>query len=68
VEVTVKGCGFSDANINIIFTCGKQPVDSISKNSKTAAAVTYISETELRCITPSFEDFGPKEAIVQVQI
>jgi IPT/TIG domain len=39
VEVTVKGCGFNDANINIIFTCGKQPVDSMSKNSKIASMV-----------------------------
>ena len=68
VEVIVKGGGFTDASINVIFTCGKQPVDSFSKNSKYASAVQYISETELKCITPSFEDFGPKDGIVQIQI
>jgi hypothetical protein len=64
VEVLVKGVGFTDASINVIFTCGKAPVDSFSKNSKYASGVTYISETELKCITPSFDDFGPKDAIV----
>lgn len=29
---------------------------------------TYISETELSCITPSYEQFGPKESIVQLSI
>jgi dynein heavy chain, axonemal len=28
----------------------------------------YISETELSCVTPSYEQFGPKEAQVQLSI
>lgn len=34
VPVTIKGCGFTDGNIQVIFTVGKTAVDAISaKNS-----------------------------------
>lgn len=29
---------------------------------------TYVSPTEIKCFTPSFDQFGPKEAIVQLKI
>ena len=63
VHVLIKGVGFKDANIKVIFTCGKTPVDAPGKMSLEVPG-TYISETEMSCITPSFESFGPKEAIV----
>jgi len=66
VEVIIRGIGFNESGCNVIFTCGKQPVDSFSKNSKYASNVTFVSENEIKCLTPSFEEFGPKEAIVQV--
>jgi hypothetical protein len=55
--------GFKDANIKVIFTCGKTPVDAPSKLSLEVTG-TFISETEVSCITPSYEQFGPKDAIV----
>lgn len=63
VPVVIKGVGFKDANIKVIFTCGKNPVDVPSKLSVEVPG-TYVSETEIHCITASFEQFGPKEAIV----
>lgn len=59
-NVTIKGVGFKDtSNIQVRFLCGKQYVD---------ASGTYISDTELSCITPSFEHIGPKEAEVRLSI
>jgi len=29
---------------------------------------TYISDTEVSCVTPSYEQFGPKDACVQLSI
>lgn len=54
VPVTIKGVGFKDANIKVYFTCGKNPVDVPSKMSVEATG-TYVSETELTCVTPSYE-------------
>ena len=67
VPVIVKGVGFKDASIKVFFTCGKTPVDVPSKMSIEVSG-TFISETELSCITPSYEQFGPKEAIIQLSI
>lgn len=67
VPIILKGCGFKDANIKVIFTCGKTPVDAPSKMSIEVMG-TFISETEVSCITPSYEQFGPKDAIVQLSI
>lgn len=67
VPVVIKGVGFKDANIKIIFTCGKTPVDAPSKLSIEVPG-TFISETEVSCITPSYEQFGPKDAIVQLSL
>lgn len=67
VPVTIKGVGFKDANIKVIFTCGKTPVDAPSKMSIEVPG-TFVSETEVTCFTPNYESFGPKEAIVQLLI
>jgi hypothetical protein len=31
-------------------------------------AGTFVSETELQCVTPDFSQFGPKEAVMQLSI
>ena len=67
VPVIIKGVGFKDAGIKILFTCGKTPVDAPSKLSIEVQG-TFISETEVSCVTPSYEQFGPKEAIVQLSL
>jgi dynein heavy chain, axonemal len=67
VNVILKGVGFKDATIKVIFTCGKQAVDAPSKMSLEVMG-TYISETEVSCVTPSYEQFGPKDAAVQLSI
>jgi hypothetical protein len=54
VQVSIKGVGFTDSNIKVIFTCGKNPVDSLSKTSLEVTG-TYVSDTEISCITPSYE-------------
>lgn len=46
---------------------GTKPVDNVSKLTLTAQG-TYVSPTEIQCNTPSFEAFGPKEAVIQLQI
>jgi len=63
VSVKIIGCGFKDTSITVYFTMGKTPVDVASKNSISVSG-TCVSDTELTCITPSFDMFGPKEAVV----
>lgn len=67
VNVILKGVGFKDATIKVIFTCGKQAVDAPTKMSLEVMG-TYISDTEVSCVTPSYEQFGPKDAAVQLSI
>jgi len=67
VPLTITGQGFKDANIKVLFTCGSKPVDSSSKMTLEVPG-TFVSETELQCITPNFEQFGPKEAVLQLSI
>jgi len=67
VPATIRGIGFKDSNIKVIFTCGRTPVDSVGKQSIEVNG-TFVSDTELTCETPSFEAFGPKEAVVQLQL
>lgn len=58
--VKLRGIGFIDtASINIRFTCGKQYVEIPGE---------YVSETEITAMTKSFEEIGPKEAEVRLQI
>lgn len=67
VELVISGQGFKDANIKVLFTCGSKPIDSIGKNTIEVSG-TYVSDNELHCVTPNFESFGAKEAIVQLSI
>jgi len=46
VTVTIKGVGFTDSNIKVIFTCGKNPVDAPNKMSIEVPG-TYVSDTEI---------------------
>ena len=47
-----------------MFTVGNIPVDSVSARVTREVAADYISDTEIECSTPNFEDFGPKEAVM----
>lgn len=67
VPITITGQGFKEVNINVLFTVGNKPVDSITKLTKDVPGV-YVSPTEITCNTPSFEAFGPKDAVIQLQI
>jgi len=67
VELRISGQGFKDANPKVLFTCGSKPIDAMGKNTIEVGA-TYVSETELVCTTPNFEQFGPKECVMQLSI
>jgi hypothetical protein len=63
VPITITGQGFKDTTINVLFTCGNKPIDMISKQTLSVSG-TYVSSTEITCLTPSFDVFGPKEAVM----
>ena len=65
--ITIKGCGFKDQNIKIYFTCGKTPTDVAGKNTLETLGV-FVSETEVTAVTPNYETFGPKDAVVQLSV
>jgi hypothetical protein len=67
VPITITGQGFKEVNINVLFTCGTKPVDTVSKQTLSVQG-TYVSPNEITCLTPSFDVFGPKEAVMQLQI
>jgi dynein heavy chain len=67
VPLTIKGQGFKDANIKVLFTCGNRPVDNTSKMTLEVPGY-FVSESELTCVTPNFEQFGPKECVMQLSI
>jgi dynein heavy chain len=70
VPLRITGQGFKDAgSITVFFSNGNKPVDSQTKNTVSSTA-EFVSETEIICMTPSFESFGKKahEAVMQVQI
>ena len=59
-EVVIRGIGFKETGgINIRFTCGKNWIEIPGE---------YKSETEITAVTKSFEEFGPKEAEVRLQM
>jgi len=54
-KVVITGDGFTDSqNIVVRFSYGKGNLD---------VPGTYISDTEITCDTPSFENIGPKEGV-----
>lgn len=67
VPVNIKGQGFKDQSIRIYFTVGKVPTDTPTKNTVDVSG-TFVSETEITAMTPSYEAFGPKECTVQLSI
>jgi dynein heavy chain, axonemal len=67
VPITLRGVGFKDQNIKIHFTCGKTPTDVAGKNTLEVPA-NFISETEVTALSPNFEAFGPKEAVIQISV
>lgn len=67
VSITITGQGFKEVNINVLFTVGTKPVDNITKQTLQVPG-TFISPTEITCMTPNFELFGPKDAVIQLQI
>jgi dynein heavy chain len=62
-QINIKGQGFKDQSIRVYFTVGKVPVDASTKNTVDVPG-TFVSETELTAVTPSFDQFGPKECTV----
>jgi dynein heavy chain, axonemal len=71
VSLRVTGRGFKDVNIRVLFTQGNKPVDTPSKLTLEVPG-TFVSETELTCVTPSFEAIGgangAKECVMQLSI
>jgi len=47
-----------------MFTVGNTPVDSVSAKVTREVTAEYISESEIECLTPNFEDFGPKDCVM----
>lgn len=67
VELKITGRGFKELSISVLFTQGNKPVDAPGKLTLQVPG-TFVSETELTCITPNFEQFGPKECVMQLCI
>ena len=67
-EVTVRGCGFKDQNIRVFFSAGDQPISAISAKTTKEVPGTYVSETEMTCLTPNFDAFGATACCVQLTI
>jgi hypothetical protein len=63
VELTINGRGIKDANIRVLFTQGNRSIDTVGKLTLEVPGV-FVSETELTCVTPNFEIFGPKECVM----
>lgn len=58
--VSMKGVGFKDTSeIKVRFAVGKLLKD---------VSGTYINENEITCVTPNFEEIGPKECEVRMNI
>jgi len=70
VPLVVSGQGFKDAgSIKVLFTCGNRPVDAQGRMTIDVPG-TFVSETEITCVTPNYESFGNKqhEVVMQLQI
>lgn len=67
VPLKITGRGFKDSVIRVLFTCGNKPIDNAGKLTKEVTG-HFKSETEISCTTPSFDEFGPKEAVMQIAI
>jgi dynein heavy chain len=67
VELEISGRGFSENQITVLFTQGDKPVDAVGKMTKQVPG-TFKDATTITCVTPNFDDFGPKQCIMQLQI
>ena len=54
VELKIPGRGFKELSISVLFTQGNKPVDAPGKLTLQVPG-TFVSETELTCVTPNFE-------------
>jgi dynein heavy chain len=62
--IKITGKGIRDSP-RVFFTLGNQPVDNPSRQSIEVPG-EFVSPTELTCVTPSFEMFGPNECVIQL--
>ena len=61
-EVTIQGVGFEDTSIiTVRFSFGKGDTFAESPGE-------FVSPTEIKCITPNFEEFGPKKVDVRISM
>ena len=69
VKVRIFGRGFKEFGPKVLFTSGERPIDYAGRNTREVSA-TYISDTEIECLTPNFGDFAPnfQQAVLQVQL
>lgn len=65
-EVTVKGVGFTEGSIKVLFSVGDQPVSAQSSKTTKEVVGNFVSETELTCLTPCFDTFGATSCCVQM--
>ena len=59
-EIIIEGMGFEDASTTVRFSFGK------GEDTFADAPGTYISPTQIKVITPDFEEFGPKKVEVRL--
>lgn len=65
-KLRIQGQGFKEPNIKVMFTVGNVPFDTVSARVTREVTAEYISDSEIECLSPNFEDFGAKEAVMQV--
>ena len=61
-ELIITGMGFEDAPCTVRFSFGK------GEDTFKDSPGEYISPTEMKCITPDFEEFGPKKVDVRLSM
>jgi len=66
VTLNIKGQGFKD-HITVLFTLGTKPVDTPTKQTISVQG-QYVSDNECTVVTPNFENFGPKECVIQLSV
>lgn len=67
VELTIKGEGFTENAISVLFTQGDKPVDAPSAKLTLTAAGTFVDKNTITCRTPALEaNAGPKQCIMQL--
>jgi dynein heavy chain len=67
-KITIRGEGFKSSTIKVFFTNGNKPIDTFSAKTSKEVSAEFVSDTEIYCHTPSFDDFGPNECVVSISI